>query len=88
MRSVRRHNPDFEYVLLNERSARELVAAHLPAMLSAYDGFPYDVQRVDRDARTNGARADVDFARYAALYVLGTAFRLAPTEALDRGHLP
>ena len=56
--SIKRHMPDWEYVLMTDSDNRKLIKKHFPDFLPYYDNFPHNIQRADA-------------ARYCYLYVYG-----------------
>lgn len=57
-KSIKRHMPDWEYVLMTDKDNRKLVKDYFPDFLPYYDNFSYSIQRADA-------------ARYCYLYVYG-----------------
>jgi Glycosyltransferase sugar-binding region containing DXD motif len=43
----KRYHPDFEYMLHTDKDLRNLVKSHYPEYLKMYDGFEYNIMRVD-----------------------------------------
>lgn len=56
--SIKRHMPDWDYVLMTDKDNRKLVKKHFPDFLPYYDNFTHNIQRCDA-------------ARYCYLYVYG-----------------
>lgn len=45
--SIQEHMKDWKYVLMTDEDNRNFVKDHFPEFLSYYDGFEYNIQRVD-----------------------------------------
>ena len=45
--SIRKHMPDWKYVLMTDDDNRRFVAEHFPDFLDTYDSFEYPIQRAD-----------------------------------------
>lgn len=45
--SCKEQNPDWEYKLWTDASAREFIQQHYPNLLHTYDSYPYNIQRAD-----------------------------------------
>lgn len=45
--SIRKHLPDYQYVLLTDEDNREFVKQYFPDYLSTFDSFPHPIQRAD-----------------------------------------
>ena len=64
--SWKKYNPDYQYVLYDDRDNRELVKNYYPQYLSVYDSFPLEIYRADFVRylylhRYGGIYADLDF---------------------------
>ena len=46
-KSIKKHMPDWEYVLMSDKENREFVKKYFPDFLSYYDNFEYNIQRAD-----------------------------------------
>jgi mannosyltransferase OCH1-like enzyme len=42
-------HPDYEHILWNRETSRQLLADNFPKYLELYDSFRYDIQRMDFD---------------------------------------
>ena len=56
--SLKNTNKDYEYILWNEKSSRDLLKENFPEYLSFYDNLRFPIQRID-------------FIRFVILYVYG-----------------
>lgn len=45
--SVKNMNPDYEYILWTDKSAREFLEQHYPWFVSTFDGYPHPIMRAD-----------------------------------------
>jgi len=45
--SIKKHMPDWKYVLMTDKDNREFVKKHFPDFLPYYDAFPYPIMRAD-----------------------------------------
>lgn len=59
--SISRLNPSWNHVLMTDEDNRNFIVENFPQYLSLYDGFEYNIERVD-------------FVRYAWLYVKGGVY--------------
>lgn len=57
-RGIKRHMPDWKYVLMTDEDNREFIKTYFPDFLETYDGFEYGIMRADA-------------IRYAFMYVSG-----------------
>ena len=56
--SIKKHMPDWEYVLMTDKDNRKFVKKHFPDFLEYYDAFPHAIMRADA-------------VRYLYLYIHG-----------------
>lgn len=45
--SIRKHMPDWQYILMTDEDNRNFIEEHFPDFLPRYDSFRYNIQRVD-----------------------------------------
>ena len=61
-----KHNPDYEYIMWDDNDNRHFISTQFPEFLSIYDGYDYNIKRVDAVRyfylyQYGGIYADLDF---------------------------
>jgi len=69
-KSIKRHMPDWEYVLMTDDDNRKFVKKYFPDFLKYYDAFPYPIMRADA-------------VRYMFLYIYGGIYMDLDFEVME-----